>query len=187
MVEMFWPRLRNRMANSAEIIDDHEGIDIQLFTDHRPADDPRVVGELNDISINGPCNGDGGCARKRRAVHPLKFLPCGLKTGMLCCLQRYRITQFNHLARIHFCKGKARVGSADIDGDNRGHSPAAASMADPPFSASSAVARIIANSSRPVPMCATGVGAGVRPAHSLSSTSTDNVPLVAHRRTTSPS
>ena len=47
---------------------------------------------------------------------------------------------------------EAGVGAADIDGDKPGrHSPASASMADPPRSALSAWRRNIAKSSRPMP------------------------------------
>ncbi len=47
------------------------------------------------------------------------------------------------------------------------HSPAAASIADPPRSAVSAPWRMNANSSRPVPTCAGGAGAAARASHGV--------------------
>src|SRR5690606_26811400 len=79
---------------------------------------------------------------------------------------------------------EARVRPADVQGDELCHRPAIASIAEPPFSASSAPARNSANSSRPVPISGSGEGAGSRAARSAVVESSFRS---AHNRIVSPS
>ena len=51
--------LRHRMADRGEIVDQDVAIDAKLFVHQRGADDPRVVGEFDQLALHRP--GDGDC------------------------------------------------------------------------------------------------------------------------------
>src|SRR6516165_412359 len=91
MGELILADLRDSMADSAEIIDKRPGIDVELFRDQRGADDPGIIGELQDLAIDGTGQGDGCRTRELKAQCVRESLPGKLETGMFGRLQRDRI------------------------------------------------------------------------------------------------
>lgn len=65
-----------------------------------------------------------------------KGLPGGLQAGMLGGLLRHWFAKRDHTTTRHFGNGEAGMGAANIDRDDLGHAPIAASIALAPFSAS---------------------------------------------------
>ena len=77
-------------------------------------------------------------ARKRTSLPLSEILPRGLEARMIPGVQRHRFAEREDTAVRHLGNREARMGAANIDGDEPGHSPASASIADPPCSAPSA-------------------------------------------------
>src|SRR3546814_11490353 len=81
-------RLRDGMADRLEIIHQHIIVDVQLLPDQRRADDPRIVGEADDLTLRRPGDGDRDAARQAAALLALEILPCGLEARMILGMQR---------------------------------------------------------------------------------------------------
>src|SRR3546814_2148755 len=80
-------RLRDGMADRLEIIHQHIIVDVQLLPDQRRADDPRIVGEADDLTLRRPRDGDRAAARQAAALLALELLPCGLEARMSLGMQ----------------------------------------------------------------------------------------------------
>src|SRR3546814_1321057 len=81
-------RLRDRMAHRLEIIDQYVAVDVEFFVHQRGANDPRIVGEADDVAARRPGDGDRDRARQRTTLLSLEILPCGLKARMVPGVQR---------------------------------------------------------------------------------------------------
>ena len=176
MREMGWFCLRNGMAHRFEIIDERKGFDLQLLTDQRGTDDPGIVGELDHLAAHRTSDGDRHSIGDRTVKRFTIGLPRRLERRMFGSFHGHGLAKRNNPAIRHFSQRKTGVRAANIDRDNLHHRPASASIAEPPFSASSAKWRITANSSRAQPGSNGGCFASSRAAHSAGSTKASRLP-----------
>src|SRR3546814_15087397 len=86
-------RLRDGMADRLEIIHQHIIVDVQLLPDQRRADDPRIVGEADDLTLRRPGDGDRDAAPQAAALLAPDILPFGLAACMIFGLQRGRFAK----------------------------------------------------------------------------------------------
>src|SRR3546814_6029755 len=105
-------------ACSSDLIHQHIIVDVQLLPDQRRADDPRIVGEADDLTLRRPGDGDRDAARQAAALLALEILPCGLEARMILGMQRRRFAKRQAAPARNLCDRKARVGAADIDRDD---------------------------------------------------------------------
>src|SRR3546814_15735976 len=80
-------------ACSSDLIHQHIIVDVQLLPDQRRADDPRIVGEADDLTLRRPGDGDRDAARQAAALLALEILPCGLEARMILGMQRRRFAK----------------------------------------------------------------------------------------------
>ena len=115
MQEMFVSRLRNRVTDRAEVIDDGVLIDTELLADQRWPDNPWIVGQLYNFAINRP----GDCYRnrpwQRDPANLTEIFPSSLETGVFCGFQRDRLAEFDNATAFDLSQSKACMGAADID------------------------------------------------------------------------
>src|SRR3546814_5514111 len=64
------------MAHRLEIIDQYVAVDVEFFVHQRGANDPRIVGEADDVAARRPGDGDRDRARQRTTLLSLEILPC---------------------------------------------------------------------------------------------------------------
>src|SRR3546814_3608972 len=69
-------------------IDQYVAVDAELLVYQRGANDPRIVGEADDVAARRSSDGNGHCARQRTTLLSLEILPCGLKARMVPGVQR---------------------------------------------------------------------------------------------------
>src|SRR4029079_8510562 len=160
----------------------------QPLLHQRRSDHPRIVGELQHFAADRTGEGQREFLGKLDLRAPAELLPGELETAMLRGLERDRLAKRHDAVAVDRGKGEAGVGPADVGHGELPHAPSAtiaASIADAPASAWSTCSRIIANSSRPVPMGGGGELAAGREARSTFSAS--SVPERSPSRITSPS
>src|SRR3546814_17137590 len=83
MDEFVVGKLCNRMADRAEIVDQHPIIDLEPLVDQRRADDPRIVGELDQLIVDRRGDRDPRGAGKRPAKLTLRGAPREMKVALL--------------------------------------------------------------------------------------------------------
>src|SRR5688500_1023293 len=106
------------MADRAEIIDQRDVFDAELVADLRRADDPGIVGELEELARNRAGDGDGGGAGQRTADLCAERLPSGLQAGMFGGLEGRRFTEMGDVAVLDLGEREPGVGSANVDRDD---------------------------------------------------------------------
>ena len=122
MVEMLGPKLRHRMRNRAEVIDDLIlGNAEPLFHQGR-ADHPRIIGEFEQLAADRPGEGHAQRIRQVDPGDPAEFLPRDLEAGMVGGLQGYRLAEGNDAPAIDLGQRKAGVSATDVgDCDRPAH------------------------------------------------------------------
>ena len=176
--------IRNRVRDRRKIVHHAGGIDAELLVESAGLYHPAVVRHAHGLAGDGTGNGYRSAGRQRLALSSFERLSCGFQARMVGGFLRHFLRQLDRTVVADSCNGEAGVRAADIDRNEFHYNPAAASMALPPFSASSAEARNIAKNSRPVPLCEARAVAGVREERSAV---VESSPVLAHSFTTSPS
>ena len=83
MLEMFRAKLRDGMADRAEIIDQRVIVQPELLVDQRGTDDPGIVGELDHLARDGTRDRNACGAGQRPPQGLGEMLPRGLQAGMV--------------------------------------------------------------------------------------------------------
>lgn len=114
-------KIRNRVSNSAEIVDDGISGDTQAFLDQSRPDHPGIVGELEDLSGDRAREGDREFIGKVRTRPPAKFLPGKLEACMFRGLQSDGLAERGDALAVDLGQCKAGVRSANVSDGNPLH------------------------------------------------------------------
>lgn len=70
------------VADGSEVVDQSNFVQAQFFADHAGANDPRIVGHLENFAAHWAGDRNGGGARQRAAELGGKGFPGGLQAGV---------------------------------------------------------------------------------------------------------
>src|SRR3546814_3997938 len=111
-------RLPDRRAPRLEISDRYVSVDAELLVYQRGANDPRIVGEADDVAARRSSDGNGHCARQRTTLLSLEILPCGLKARMVPGVQRRCFAERHDAPALDLGDREARVRAPNVDRDD---------------------------------------------------------------------
>jgi len=119
MTEMLVIDLRNGMTDSAKIIHKSKILQTQTLRQQGRLDDPRVVGHLEHVTLNGACNGNAGVGWQTIAPNSAcESSPGESKTCVFGTFKSDRIAKIHDPSVFDSRNSETRVRSADISSDD---------------------------------------------------------------------